>query len=375
MDVPAAKPDATEQRLADLRTELDAQMRTFIGYPCAGDFNYDALQPFFRYPLNNVGDPFSDGSYRVDTRLIEREVLAWFAALNHASEDEYWGYVTTGGTEGNMYGMYVARELLPDGIVYYSEATHYSAIKIMRVLGLRHITIRAQTSGAIDCDDLYETLRIHRDAPPIIFANVGTTMTEGIDDVVRIKAMLSDLATDRSYVHVDAAFSGMTLPFCKDPPAYDFRCGIDSIAISGHKFIGMPFPCGIVLAQHHHADRIARSIEYVGTRDTTLTGSRSGLAPLFLWYAIQRWGSAGFRRRVAQGQNMARYAVERFLDGGIHAWRNPLSLTAVFPTPPAELQEKWQLAVQGNVAHIMTVPPVNAERVDAFINDYLAACP
>ena len=35
----------------------------------------------------------------------------------------------------------------------------------------------------IDYDDLRETIRIHRDAPPIIFANIGTTMKEGIDDI------------------------------------------------------------------------------------------------------------------------------------------------------------------------------------------------
>lgn len=374
MDTPAEKADVIERRLADLRTELDMQMDTFIGYPCAGDFDYDALQPFLRYPLNNVGDPFSDSSYRIGTRAIEREVLAWFAALNHIPEKEYWGYVTTGGTEGNMHGMYTARELLPDGIAYYSEATHYSAIKIMRVLGLRHITIRAQPDGAMDCDDLYETLRIHRDVPPIIFANVGTTMTEGIDDIPRIKAMLDELAIASFYVHVDAAFSGMILPFCDDPPKYDFRCGIDSIAISGHKFIGTPFPCGVALVQRRHVGHIARSIEYIGARDTTLTGSRSGLAPLFLWYVIHKLGHDGFRRRVAGCQELARYAVECFLATGVEAWRNPLSLTVVFPAPPAELQRKWQLAVQDGVAHFITVPPINKARVDAFIADYLVAC-
>ena len=375
MNTPFAKPDDVEQRLVKLRTELDAQMDTFIGYPCASDFDYDALQPFFRYPLNNVGDPFSDGSYRVSTRVIEREVLDWFAALNHIPEKDYWGYVTTGGTEGNMYGMYMARELLPDGIAYYSEATHYSAIKIMRVLGLRHITIRAQPDGAIDCDDLYETLRIHRNAPPIIFANVGTTMTEGIDDIPRIKKILDELAITKSYIHVDAAFSGMILPFCDDPPDYDFRCGIDSIAISGHKFIGTPFPCGVALVQRRHVDLIARSVEYIGARDTTLTGSRNGLAPLFLWYAIHKWGHAGFRRRVATCQELACYGVQRFRDAGIKAWRNPLSLTVVFPEPPAEMQKKWQLAVQQGVAHFIIIPPVDKKRMDRFIDDYLVACP
>ena len=40
-----------------------------------------------------------------------------------------WGYVTTCGTEGNLYGMLLARETLPDGIVYTSSETHYSVFK------------------------------------------------------------------------------------------------------------------------------------------------------------------------------------------------------------------------------------------------------
>lgn len=32
-----------------------------------------------------------------------------------------------------MYGLYVARELLPQGIVYFGEDTHYSVAKILRL--------------------------------------------------------------------------------------------------------------------------------------------------------------------------------------------------------------------------------------------------
>ena len=50
-----------------------------------------------------------------------------------------WGYCTNGGTEGNMYGLFLARELHPEGLVYYSEDTHYSVNKILRCLHLTRI--------------------------------------------------------------------------------------------------------------------------------------------------------------------------------------------------------------------------------------------
>src|SRR5690606_16787384 len=222
-------------------------------------------------------------TWRVDSSALEREVVEYFARLMRAPGDDWWGYVTNGGSEGNLYGLYLARELHPNGIVYFSEETHYSVSKNLHLLNMRHIMIRAQDNGEIDYDDLYETLKIHRDKPPIIFANIGTTMTEAKDDIAKIRGMLEKLAIHQYYIHSDAALYGPVAPFVNPKPAFDFADGADSIAISGHKFIGSPIPCGIVLARKRHVDRIARSIAYIGCLDTTITGSRNGLTPVFLW--------------------------------------------------------------------------------------------
>jgi histidine decarboxylase len=300
-------------------------------------------------------------------------LLGWFARINHVEEGSFWGYVTNGGTEGNIYGLFLARELFPHGVVYYSEDTHYSVSKNLRVLNMRHIMIKSQANGEIDYEDLYRTMEIHRDVPPIIFANVGTTMTEAKDDIGRIRLMLKDLAIHLYYIHVDAALCGMTLPFVENGPVYDFRAGIDSVSISGHKFIGSPFPCGIVLAKKEYVNRIARSIEYVGTLDTTLTGSRNGLAPLFLWYAVRTVGEEGFKREVRECMAKAAWAVERFMANGINAWMNPYSITVVFERPPEAVLSNWQIAVQGNRAHIVLMQTITREQINRLIEEIVAA--
>ena len=66
-----------------------------------------------------------------------------------------------------MYGLYLGRELYPKGVVYFSQDTHYSILKILHVLNVRNIMIKSQDNGEIDYDDLYETIRIHRDVPVI----------------------------------------------------------------------------------------------------------------------------------------------------------------------------------------------------------------
>ena len=361
------------QRLEKLFDEVQERSKHLLGYPVQGSLDYQSLHHFLQFPINNVGDPFVPSSFQANTKELEREVLAWFAELTHAEPDSVWGYVTNGGTEGNLYGLYLARELLPNGMVYYSEATHYSVSKNLRLLRMPNIMLRTQDTGELDYDDLRETVRINRDAPPIIFANIGDTMREGVDDVGRIRQILEEFAIPRFYLHSDAALSGMTLPFIEDAPQWDFAVGIDSLSISGHKFIGSPVPCGIVLAKKASVDRIARSIEYIGTLDTTVTGSRNGITPLYLWYAIRTLGKEGFAQRVRDCLANAVYAVDELNRVGVKAWKNPCAITVVFPRPAQSVLLKWQLAVQGELAHIICMGHVTRDMIDGCVADIVAA--
>ena len=359
----------TRAHLDALRSEFEELSRLQVGYPCNQSFDYSDLLPFMEYSLNNVGDPFHDSNFRSNTHEIEREVIARFASLMRLEQEHAWGYVTSGGTEGNMYGIYMGRELFPDGVVYFSQDTHYSVLKILRVLNVRNIMIKSSENGEIDYEDLRETIRIHRDSPVIFMANIGSTMKGAVDDVSRVRGILDDLAITNAYIHADAALSGMILPFVDDPQPYGFDAGFDSVSISGHKLIGCPLPCGVVLTKRDYVARIARSIEYVGVLDTTLPGSRSGLTPLMLWYAFERLEMDGFRELVAEMLAVAAYAVERFGEFGIPAWRHKNSVTVVFPRPPGEVMRKWQIAPLGDIAHIITMPHVTREMVNEFVDD------
>ncbi len=362
-------PDQVTQRLDDLYCQLEAAAETQAGYPCNQAFDYSELFRFLRLSINNVGDPFHNSNFWVNTHEFEREVVNAFAYLMGLGPEYCWGYVTHGGTEGNMYGLYLARELHPDGLVYFSEDTHYSVLKTMHVLNARSIMIKSQESGEIDYDDLYETVRIHRDVPGIVLANIGTTMKGAVDDVRKIRAIFKELAMTDYYIHADAALSGMILPFVEEPQPYRFEDGYHSVAVSGHKMIGAPLPCGIVLAKRDSVARIARAIEYVGVLDTTLSGSRNAFTPLVLWYALKRNGLSGFRKRVTDALEVAEYAVARFNDNGISAWRHKNSLTVVFPRPPESVTRKWQIAVYKDIAHIITMPHVTRDTVDAIVGD------
>ena len=362
------------RRLDDLYGRLQ-KASTFLGYPTSSVFDYSLLYRFLDFPVNNIGDPYGLCTFELNTHDFEREVLDAFAQLTYAPKEGCWGYVTSGGTEGNLYGIFLGRELFPEGMVYYSEDTHYSVNKILRCLHIRNIMIKSCPDGRIDLEDLRETIRIHRDVPPIIFANVGTTMKGAVDDIQGIRRILDDLAIRSHYVHVDAALSGMILPFVDAPEPWDFRTGVNSIAISGHKMIGTPLPCGVVLAEKSNVDRIARKVEYVGTLDTTLLGSRNGITPLFLWYALRTIGMDGFRQRVGRCLEVAEYAVEQLRRAGRNAWRHKNSITVVFERPSRRSIHKWQLAAHQDTAHIIAMPQVTRQQIDHFVEDLRGEAP
>ncbi|WP_295798695.1 histidine decarboxylase [uncultured Microbulbifer sp.] len=360
------------ERLQAFLENTKKNTESYLGYPVSKDFEFNDLVEFLRYPLNNLGDPFSDSTWRVDSRGFERDVITFFAELLRAPENDWWGYVTNGGTEGNLYGLYLARELLPKGIVYYSQDTHYSVAKNLHFLGMRHIMIRSQKNGEIDYDDLRETLRARRDIPPIIFANIGTTMTEARDDLKKINNILDEMAFSQRYIHSDAALCGGMAPFMDPRPAFDFADGADSISISGHKFFGSPIPCGIVLARKCNVDRIARSISYIGNLDTTITGSRNGFTPLVLWHTIKSLGVEGLAARVQRSLDTASYAETQMRHAGISAWRNPNAITVVFPQVAESVKQKWQLATANGESHVICMPNVTRAQIDELIEDMLA---
>jgi histidine decarboxylase len=106
--------------------------------------------------------------------------------------------------------------------------------------------------------------------------------------------------------------------------------------------------------------------------DTTIPGSRNAWTPLLLWYALERYGEEGFRELVSGMLAVAEYALERFNDSGLPAWRNPNSVTVLFPRPAQDVMSKWQLAPHRDIAHLITMPHVTRDMVDELVDDCLA---
>ena len=134
-----------------------------------------------------------------------------------------------------------------------------------------------------------------------------------------------------------------------------FKKPIGSVSVSGHKFIGAPVPCGVVITRQRYIDALSSNVEYLNSRcaflseagtglalaesgstgvqyrsfglsrscgisgwdtdiglnqalinkllvapcrDATIMGSRNGHAPIYMWYTLTRKGYQGMRKDV-----------------------------------------------------------------------------
>lgn len=360
--------------LARYRKSLLERTKHHLGYPYNLDFDYGALSQLQHFSINNLGDPFIESNYGVHSRQFEVGVLDWFARLWELEKNEYWGYITNCGTEGNLHGILVGREVFPDGILYASCESHYSIFKAARMYRMDCEKVNTLLSGEIDCEDFKAKLSLHKDKPAIINVNIGTTVKGAVDDLDLVIKTLEEtgFTHDRFYIHCDGALFGLMMPFVKLAPKVSFKKPIGSVSVSGHKFVGCPMPCGVQITRLEHINALSRNVEYLASRDATIMGSRNGHAPLFLWYTLNRKGYRGFQKEVQKCLRNAHYLKGRLTSAGIGAMLNELSSTVVFERPQdEEFTRKWQLACQGSIAHVVVMPNITIDKLDDFVDELI----
>lgn len=330
------------------------------------------------YLINNQGDPSAHPRNGADVCDLECEVIAWMKALWHADQPEaYWGSVGASGTESNFWALYLAREALPEAIVVYARDGHYSIPKSARILRMPTQVVDCDPSGAMSPASLKSVLARLRSSQAIVVATCGTRAKGAHDDIGAIMRVLnqSGFPSHRRFVHVDGALSAMVLPFLADAPADllpSFRHGIDSISTSGHKMIGTPMPCGILVARRQHADRVAAGASYLRSQDTTFMASRNGHAVLALWARLLGHGTVGFRLDARRAVARAGALASALDEAGVPVLLNPFSLTVVFPRPDDTIVDRYQLACSGDDARAVVMPSVSEGLLQQFAADYLA---
>lgn len=154
-------------------------------------------------------------------------------------------------------------------------------------------------------------------------------------------------------------------------PGISFKKPIGSVTISGHKFLGCPMPCGILITRLKHIDFLSSEVEYIASKDTTISGSRGGHAPIFIWYALNKKGFNGLKEEVYECIKKAVYLRDRLRNHRIGAFLNKFSNTVVFERPQdEEFARKWSLASKGNISHVVVMQHVTLQMLDSFVSEF-----
>jgi hypothetical protein len=161
------------------------------GYPvnqdtALGDFYaWYMKHKLYRVAMNNVGDPYKQSRYSLNSHEFEQEVVNYFARLYGFKEGDYWGFVTATGTDGNNHGIYFGRKYLKskssaEPIIYVSAEAHYSIKKLADVQNTELRLIKATDMGQMDMGDFEKQLDAAR--PALVVIAMGTTFKGAMDD-------------------------------------------------------------------------------------------------------------------------------------------------------------------------------------------------
>ena len=249
--------------------------------------------------------------------------------------------------------------------------------------------------------------------PILVIFNYGTTFEGAYDDVKTAgKALIPILKKNNMYsrkiyydrenldkyserkgfwFHVDGALGAAYMPFIemgydhslikeKPGPVFDFQLDyVSSIVISGHKWAGCPWPCGIFMTK---TGMLMNLVILSEPFQPTASGSCNGLSTLMLWTFISTHSYDEQVKTIASCLHLAEYVVERLkeLEKEISTeWihRSTLSLAVVFRKPNDKLVYKYSLFCkpvyvnneERHYCHIYVMPSVTDYMIDQLIDE------
>jgi L-2,4-diaminobutyrate decarboxylase len=272
---------------------------------------------------------------------LEDEVVTALGALVYGTASRTSGVVTTGGTEGNLMGLLLAREQacrrlgdvdatrqgLPPGAgrlrAYCSEAAHFSTQRMAGLLGLGEdsvVTVPVDAEHRMRPDALGRAMCAEPGTHPMaVVATAGTTDAGAVDPLPEIAAVAR---AHGCRLHVDAAYGGGALFSDRLRSLLHGLEQADSVALDLHKLGWQPTAAGLFLARGAQAlAPLARQVAYLNTADDEEAGYTSLLGrslrttrrpdALKIAVTLRALGRSGLGAMVDRCHALAAYAAGR----------------------------------------------------------------
>ena len=296
------------------------------------------------------------------TQEIEREVLKVLAVDVFKCQDEqYDGYIATGGTEANIQAMWVFRNYFKRNFkakneeiaIICSEDTHYSIPKGSNLLGIDLISVPVDFDNRSIDQKKLRTLVVDANNSGkkhfIVIANMATTMFGSVDNPDNYTDLLEEM--NLSYMlHIDGAYGGFVYPFSNKESNINFNNPkISSITIDAHKMLQAPYGTGVYICRKGLIENVlTKEAEYVEGMDLTLCGSRSGANAVAFWMILFTYGPFGWDEKISILQMRTQWLCDELDKLNIPYFReekmNLVTIRSEFI--PKEVAEKFDLVPQ-----------------------------
>ena len=309
----------------------------------------------------NLGDPgLFPGTAALEDLLVER-----LGTLMH--HPGAGGYATSGGTESNIQALRIAKKLkrVASPNIVVPASSHFSFTKACDILGLEMRTVPLDDEFRMDAGAVDG--RIDKNTVALVGV-AGTTEYGVVDPIVA----LSDIALDRDvFLHVDAAFGGMVVPFLDRPVPFDFRLpGVSSISVDPHKMGMSTIPAGCLLTRDPewfaclNVDTPYLTVK----RECTLAGTRPGASVAAAFAVLEYLGMDGMRAVVAGCMENTRRLIEGMETFGYPRAVTPDVNVATFSC--ARAPAGWRVSTTRNGhMRIICMPHVTRDVVERFLAD------
>ena len=262
---------------------------------------------------------------------LEEVALGWLRTLL-GLPPAFDGVIYDTASISTLHALAAAREVAVPGVreqglptsgrvlrLYCSEHAHSSVDKAAILLGLGqrsvcHVPADEQFRMRVDALRDAVLRDIAEGAVPIaIVATIGTTATTSVDPVREISALCHE---HRIWLHVDAAYAGVTAMLHDRREHFDGWESADSIVINPHKWLFVPFDLSAMYCRR--MDLVHRTFSLVpdflrtgdGARARNLmdTGIQLGrrFRALKLWMVLRHLGAERIRATLTEHMRLAR---------------------------------------------------------------------
>ena len=266
--------------------------------------------------------------------LMELELLKKAGSLAGFKDPE--GLFVTGGSNGNLLAMLIARNKILPGIkekgfsapnnlvAFVSDQAHYSFNKAANVLGIgsdQVIPVKSDASGRMIPGELKRSVAASREAgklPFFVAVTAGTTVTGAFDPCDRIGPIARE---NQMWLHVDGSLGGTVLLSPRHRSLLQGLAEADSFVWNPHKLMGLPLICSIFLTREKDylvKTNAVSGAEYLfhdesyGAYDLGPISLQCGrkVDALKLWLSWKYYGDSGYAERIDRFFELAAYAEE-----------------------------------------------------------------